>query len=82
VSARFKAQNVSASSNTGIVGSNPARGMDACLHLFCVCVVLCRKRPCEGLPTVCRIHNIRLILKWEQARGPNPSKGEEGKEEL
>jgi hypothetical protein len=26
--------------NTGIVGSNPARGMDVCLRLFCVCVVL------------------------------------------
>jgi hypothetical protein len=23
------------------VGSNPARGMDVCLRLFCVCVVLC-----------------------------------------
>jgi hypothetical protein len=30
---------VFARSNTGIVGSNPARGMDACLRLFCVCVV-------------------------------------------
>jgi hypothetical protein len=28
--------------NTGIVGSNPARGMDVCLRLFYVCVVLCR----------------------------------------
>jgi hypothetical protein len=37
--------------NTGIVGSNPARGMDVCLRLFCVCVVLCRYRPCDGLIT-------------------------------
>jgi hypothetical protein len=28
--------------NTGIVGSNPARSMDVCLRLFCICVVLCR----------------------------------------
>jgi hypothetical protein len=28
-------------SNTGIVGSNPTRGMDVCMRLFCVCVVLC-----------------------------------------
>jgi hypothetical protein len=28
--------------NTGIVGSNPDRGMDVSLRLFCFCVVLCR----------------------------------------
>jgi hypothetical protein len=28
-------------SNTWIVGSNPTRGMDVCVHLFCVYVVLC-----------------------------------------
>jgi hypothetical protein len=27
--------------NTGIVVSNPTRGMDVCVRLFCVCVVLC-----------------------------------------
>jgi hypothetical protein len=27
--------------NTWIVGSNPTRGMDICVCLFCVCVVLC-----------------------------------------
>jgi hypothetical protein len=26
---------------TGIVGSNPTRGMDICVRLFCVYVVLC-----------------------------------------
>jgi hypothetical protein len=40
--ARSKAWNVFARLNTGIMGSNPARGMDVCLRLFCVCVVLCR----------------------------------------
>jgi hypothetical protein len=28
--------------NNGIVGSNPARGMDVCMRLFYVCVVLCK----------------------------------------
>jgi hypothetical protein len=28
-------------SNAGIVGSNPATGMDVYVCLFCVCVVLC-----------------------------------------
>jgi hypothetical protein len=35
--ARSKACNVFARLNTGIVGSNPARGMDVCLRLFCLC---------------------------------------------
>jgi hypothetical protein len=38
---RSKAWTVFARSNTGIVGSNPTRGMDVCVRLFCVCVVLC-----------------------------------------
>jgi hypothetical protein len=53
-----------ARSNTGIVGSNPTHGMDVCLRLFCVCVVLCRHRSCVGLiprprcPTDClRLRN-------------------------
>jgi hypothetical protein len=29
-----------ARSNTGIGGSNPSQGMDVCVRLFCVCVVL------------------------------------------
>jgi hypothetical protein len=42
VAARSKVWNVFDRLNTGIVGSNPARGMDVCLSLFCVCVVLCK----------------------------------------
>jgi hypothetical protein len=41
VSARSKAWSVFPRSKTGLVGSNPTRGMDVCLRLFCVCVVLC-----------------------------------------
>jgi hypothetical protein len=29
-------------SNTGIVGSNPIRGMDVCVRLFCLCCSTCR----------------------------------------
>jgi hypothetical protein len=36
-----------ARSNTGIVGSNPIQGIDVCLPLFCVCVVLYRYLPCD-----------------------------------
>jgi hypothetical protein len=32
---------VFASSNAEAVGSNPTRGMYICVHLFCVCAVLC-----------------------------------------
>jgi hypothetical protein len=42
VAARSNALTVFASSDTGIVGSNPTQGMDVCLRLFCVCVVMCR----------------------------------------
>jgi hypothetical protein len=42
VAERSKARNIFACLNTGIVGSDSARGMDVCLRLFCVCVVLCR----------------------------------------
>jgi hypothetical protein len=31
-------------SNTGIAGSNPTRGMDVCVRLCRVCVVLCALR--------------------------------------
>jgi hypothetical protein len=41
VTARSKTRTVFDYLNTGIVGSNPTRGMNVCVHLFCVCVVLC-----------------------------------------
>jgi hypothetical protein len=41
VAARSGTWTVFARSNTGIVGSNPSRGMNVCARLFCVCVVLC-----------------------------------------
>jgi hypothetical protein len=45
---RSKAWTVFARSNTGVVSSNPTRLMDVCPTFFCVCVVLCRYRPCDG----------------------------------
>jgi hypothetical protein len=41
VAARSTAWNVSVRSNTVTVGSNPTQGLDVCVRLFCVCVVLC-----------------------------------------
>jgi hypothetical protein len=40
VAARTEACTVFARSNVGIVGSIPTQGMDVCVRLFCVCVVL------------------------------------------
>jgi hypothetical protein len=41
VASRSKARTIFVRSNTGIMGSNPTRGMDVCVRLFRVCVVLC-----------------------------------------
>jgi hypothetical protein len=40
VAAQSRARTVFAGSNTGIVGSNPTRGTDVNVRLFCVRVVL------------------------------------------
>jgi hypothetical protein len=49
-----------------IVSSNPTRGMDVCVRLYCVYVVLSvGKRPCDGLitrpmsSTVCVMKSLR-----------------------
>jgi hypothetical protein len=67
--------------NPGIVGSNPARGMNVCV---CPLFVLFYVRsglamgwwPVQGvLPTVYEIQILELInSEWEQAREPNPSR--------
>jgi hypothetical protein len=36
VAARSEVWTVFVCSNTGVLGSNPTRGMDACVRLFCV----------------------------------------------
>jgi hypothetical protein len=57
--------------NIGIVGLNPTQGMDVCVRLFCVCVVLCEGSglaegwsPVQGvLPTVYSLRN------WKSGQG-------------
>jgi hypothetical protein len=39
---RSKAWTVFTHSNTGILGSNPTRGMDVYVRLFCLCCPVCR----------------------------------------
>jgi hypothetical protein len=46
---RSKVQNIFAHSNTGIAGMNPTQDMDVCLRLCCICFVLCKQRPYDGL---------------------------------
>jgi hypothetical protein len=70
---RSKAWTVFARSNAEIVGSNSTRGMDVCVRLFCVCVVLCIGSglvtdwsPVQGvLPTVCIGSR-----NWKSGQGP------------
>jgi hypothetical protein len=62
-----KAWTVFVRSNTGVVCSNPTRGMDVYLHLFCVYVVLCSRlatgwSPVQGvLPTMHKIKKSNWI---------------------
>jgi hypothetical protein len=63
-----------ARSNFWIVGSNPTQGMDVCVRLFCVCVVLCVGSglatgwsPVQGvLLTVYRIKKLNKAAKVQQ----------------
>jgi hypothetical protein len=74
VAARSKAWTVFLRSNAAIVGSNPTRGMDVCVRLFCVCVVL-RVRtglgtgwsPFQGvLPIMFRIRKLEKAVSAQQ----------------
>jgi hypothetical protein len=74
VVARSRAWTVFARWNAWIVSSNPTRGMDVCIRLFCVCVVLyvgsglaTGWSPVQGvLPTVYRIEKLK---KRPRAKG-------------
>jgi hypothetical protein len=64
VTARSKASNVFALSNTGIVCSNPTRGIDVCLRLFCVCD---RKRSCDVvIPSRRRPTSCLRLRNWSE----------------
>jgi hypothetical protein len=73
VAARSEAWTVFAQSNTGILWSSPTRGMDICVRLLCVYVVLCVDSsiatgwsPVQGvLQTVYKLRN------WKSGQGPN-----------
>jgi hypothetical protein len=69
--ARSKAWTIFARLNNGIVGSNPTRGMDFCVGLFRVCVVLQRAEPRSWSPTnyVYRLRNWKTA-KVQRAVGP------------
>jgi hypothetical protein len=66
VAARSWAWTIFARSSTGIVGSNPTRGMDVCVRLFCVCVgsgLATGWSPFQGvLPTVLG------LINWSEAK--------------
>jgi hypothetical protein len=59
VAARSKPWNVFARSNTGFVGLNPTLGIDVCVRLFCVCVVLCV--------------STGLAMGWSSVQGIKPT---------
>jgi hypothetical protein len=83
VAVRSKAWTVFARSNTGIVGSNPAQGMDVCLRLFCVCVgsglATCWSPVQGALPTVYSLRNWRETKRFTDA--PCSKLGAAGKRE-
>jgi hypothetical protein len=70
VAARSKTWNVFARSNAGILGSNPIQGMDVCMRLFCVYVVLCVGNCLEtGWSPVQGVLQIGL-RNWKSGQGP------------
>jgi hypothetical protein len=77
VAARFKAWTLLAHSNARILGSNPTQGMDFCVYLFCVCVVLCVG---SGLATGWfpskGSYRLRIGLRnWKRGQGPTKGCG-------
>jgi hypothetical protein len=72
VAARSKAWTALARSNTGNVGYNSTQGMDVCVRLFCVCIVLCVG---SGLATGCSpvqgVQELCVGLRnWKSGEGP------------
>jgi hypothetical protein len=74
VAERSKAWTVFARSKAGIVGSNHIQGMDVCVRLFYVCVVLCLGSslatgwsPVQGvLPTMYKIKKLKKRPKSDK----------------
>jgi hypothetical protein len=72
VAGRSKAWTVFVRSNTGIVGSNPTRGMHVCMHLYCVCDVPCVGSGLETSwsPVRCVLRNVYRNTKLRKRPGP------------
>jgi hypothetical protein len=78
VAAWSKAWTAFARSNSGVISSNPTRGMDVCVRLLCVCVVLCVGSGLamgwspvqEILPTVCGLRNWKAAKAQQSAVEP------------
>jgi hypothetical protein len=69
---RSKAWTDFARSNAEIVGSNPTQGMDVCVRLFCVCVVLCVGRGlARGDPPSKESYRLCIGSRnWKRGQGP------------
>jgi hypothetical protein len=67
VAARSRAWTVFARSNTGIVVSNPARGMYVCVRLFCV--QLAALRPADP-PSKESYRLYKRSRNWKSGQGP------------
>jgi hypothetical protein len=83
VTAPSEALNVFARWNTGIVGLNPTRDMDVCLHfsMFMILVgngLATSRSPVQGvLQIVCKVHSFRLILNGNRPEGIAPQEEED-----
>jgi hypothetical protein len=78
VAVRSKAWTVFAHLNTGIVGSNPTRGMDVCVHLFCVLVAALR----QADPLSKEPYQLCIGLRnWKSAQGPKSCRARERERE-
>jgi hypothetical protein len=72
VAVRSKAWTLLAGLNTGVLGSNPTRGMDVYVRLSCVCVILCVGRglamgwsPVQGV-----LQAVYRLKNWKSGQGP------------
>jgi hypothetical protein len=78
LAARSEAWTVFARSNAGIVGSNPTQGMDVCVYVYSVFVILpvgsglaTGWMPVQGvLPTVYRLRNWKTAKVQQRAVEP------------